>query len=53
MLFDAGHSDDQRMALMGYGVQFVTQAALEDLGVTDALQPGPVMPRDERMATLQ
>jgi aminoglycoside phosphotransferase (APT) family kinase protein len=53
MLFDAGHSDDQRMALMGYGVQFVTQAALEDLGVDEPHDPGPVMPRDERMATLQ
>jgi aminoglycoside phosphotransferase (APT) family kinase protein len=52
MLFDAGHSEDQRMALMGYGVQFVTQAALADLGVTEELDPGPVMPRDERMATL-
>jgi aminoglycoside phosphotransferase (APT) family kinase protein len=52
MLFDAGHTDDQRMALMGYGVQFVTQAALDDLGVADVLEPGPVMPRDERMAGL-
>jgi aminoglycoside phosphotransferase (APT) family kinase protein len=52
MLFDAGHTDDQRMALMGYGVQFVTQAALEDLGIREVLDPGPVMPRDERLATL-
>lgn len=53
MLFDAGHSDDQRMALMGYGVQFVTQSALTELGIDEPLDPGPVMPRDERMATLQ
>ena len=53
MLFDAGHSDDPRLAEMGYGVQFITQGALAELGVDGVLDPGPVMPRDERMATLE
>jgi aminoglycoside phosphotransferase (APT) family kinase protein len=53
MLFDAGHSDDRRLAEMGYGVQFVTQGALAELGIDEPLDPGAVMPRDERMALLR
>lgn len=52
MLFDAGHSDDARLAYMGYGMPIFTGPALAELGITDELEQGPVMPRDERMATL-
>lgn len=49
MLFDAGHSDDLRLAEMAFGVGFVTAAGLRDLGVDGELDAGPVAPRDERI----
>lgn len=52
MLFDASHSDDPRLAEMAFAVHILTQMALADLGVTDDLPSGPVMPRDERLATI-
>lgn len=52
MLFDAGHSDDPRLGLMGYGVHMFTVPALAELGVGDAPEPGAVLPRDERLAAL-
>jgi aminoglycoside phosphotransferase (APT) family kinase protein len=53
MLFDAGHTDDPGFALMGYGIPIFTGPALTELGVDDELDQGPVMARDDRLATLQ
>jgi aminoglycoside phosphotransferase (APT) family kinase protein len=52
MLFDAGHSDDPRLAYMAYGMPIFTEPALAELGIDDELEHGAVMPRDERLATL-
>ena len=48
-LFDDGVTDDQRFMLMAYGIPLFTQMGLSDLGVTEQLDDGPVMPREERM----
>jgi len=53
MLFDAGHSDDPRFAQMGMAVHPFTRKALAELGIEDALEPGPVLPRAERMRLLE
>ena len=50
MLFEDGHSDDLRLYEMGWGVDFTTRPGLADLGITDALETGPVMPSDARLA---
>jgi aminoglycoside phosphotransferase (APT) family kinase protein len=52
MLFDAGHTDDQRLGLMGYGVAMFTTPALAELGITDPPEDGAVLPRAERLAEL-
>jgi aminoglycoside phosphotransferase (APT) family kinase protein len=49
MLFDAGHSDDPRFALMGQVVPMMTRMALSDLGIGEQLDDGPVAPREERI----
>ena len=41
-LFESGHSDDLRLAEMVIGIPFMTALALQDLGVTDTLEAGPV-----------
>ncbi|GAT10000.1 phosphotransferase family protein [Mycolicibacterium novocastrense] len=43
-LFDSGVTDDQRFRLNAYGIPLFTQMGLADLGVTDKLDDGPVMP---------
>ena len=48
-LFDDGATDDQRFMLNAYGIPIFTQMGLADLGVTEALDDGPVMPSEERM----
>jgi aminoglycoside phosphotransferase (APT) family kinase protein len=48
-LFDDGVTDDQRFVLNAYGIPLFTQMGLADLGVTEQLDDGPVMPRDERV----
>jgi aminoglycoside phosphotransferase (APT) family kinase protein len=53
MLFDAGHSDDLRLAEMSLGVELVTQAGLHDLGIDETLEAGPVAPRHERIHEVQ
>ncbi len=50
MLFDAGHSDDLRFALLGHSVPWITQTALQELGLDPDIEPGPVVPREERVA---
>ena len=53
MLFDAGHSDDPRLAEMGYAIRMITPPALEDLGIEEDLEWGPVLASKERRATLK
>ncbi len=53
MLFDAGHSDDQRFLLNASGIGLLTQLGLADLGIDDRPDDGPVMPRDERIRAAQ
>jgi hypothetical protein len=44
MLFDAGHTDDARLGLMGHGVDMFTTPALAELGVDDPPEQGAVLP---------
>ncbi len=53
MLFDAGHSDDQRFMLNAYGISPLTQLGLAELAIDEKLSDGPVMPSDERIASVQ
>jgi aminoglycoside phosphotransferase (APT) family kinase protein len=53
MLFDAGHSDDLRLAGMASVVPFVTQLALGELGVSERPEPGPMTVREERLAEVK
>ena len=48
-LFDDGVTDDQRFMLNAYGIPLFTQMGLADLGVTEQLDDGQVMPTEERM----
>ncbi|AEV76226.1 putative aminoglycoside phosphotransferase [Mycolicibacterium rhodesiae NBB3] len=52
-LFDDGVTDDQRFMLNAYGIPLFTQMGLADLGVTEQLDDGPVMPSEERMKQAQ
>jgi aminoglycoside phosphotransferase (APT) family kinase protein len=49
MLFDAGHSDDLRLAEMARVVPLVTGLALRELGVAECPEHGPVTARAERV----
>ena len=49
MLFDSGESDDLRLAEMGPIVHWYTQKALVEVGLDPDIEPGPVMPRQERL----
>lgn len=53
MLVDGGHSDDQKLMLAAYGTSMLTQVGLSELGIDEALDDGPVLPRVERIAQLQ
>ena len=53
MLFEAGHTDDMRYLEMALGIDMTTQPGLRDLGVTDELEAGPVIPSDARIAEAQ
>jgi aminoglycoside phosphotransferase (APT) family kinase protein len=53
MLFDAGHSDDERFLLNASGISVLTQLGFADLGIEEKLDDGPVMPRDERVKQVQ
>ena len=48
-LFEDGATDDQRFMLNAYGIPIFTQMGLADLGVTEQLEDGPVLPTEERM----
>jgi aminoglycoside phosphotransferase (APT) family kinase protein len=45
MLYDSGASDDERFMLNAYGISLLTQLGLADLGITETLDDGPVLPR--------
>jgi aminoglycoside phosphotransferase (APT) family kinase protein len=49
-LFDDGSSDDPRFIDMAYTVPYLTQQALTELGIDEELEPGPLLPREERVA---
>jgi aminoglycoside phosphotransferase (APT) family kinase protein len=51
MLFDTGVSDDQRFVLNASGISPLTQLGLAELGIVEQLADGPVLPRDERIAS--
>jgi aminoglycoside phosphotransferase (APT) family kinase protein len=53
MLVDGGHSDDQKLMLAAYGTSMLTQVGLSELGIDEALDDGPVLPREERIQELQ
>lgn len=48
-LFDDGWTDDTRFLYMAHAVVFMTQQALTELGITENLETGPVLPRQERI----
>ncbi|MDG2306733.1 MAG: phosphotransferase family protein [Candidatus Binatia bacterium] len=53
MLVDSGASDDLRLASMGGVVPMFTDRALKELGIDEALDSGPVAPRDERLRAVK
>lgn len=53
MLVDGGYSDDQKLMLAAYGTSMLTQVGLSELGIDEALDDGPVLPREERIQQLQ
>ena len=53
MLFDSGESDDPRFSMMGRVVAMYTTPAFADIGLDDVGDQGAVMPRSERLATLE
>jgi aminoglycoside phosphotransferase (APT) family kinase protein len=49
MLIEDGHSDDQKLVLAAYGTSLMTKVGLTELGIEEALDDGPVLPREERI----
>lgn len=49
MLFDAGHSEDLRLAEMAHVVPLVTELALRELGIAERPDHGPVAVRAQRL----
>ncbi|HUJ66934.1 MAG TPA: phosphotransferase family protein [Acidimicrobiales bacterium] len=52
-LFDAGYSDDLRLMEMTAAIAPVTRRALQELGLDEDLDPGPVRPREDRVHQVQ
>ena len=52
-LFDDGVTDDERFVMNACGIPLFTQIGLADLGVTEQLDDGPVLPREERINQAQ
>lgn len=48
MLYDNGDSDDERFVLNAHGISLLTQLGLADLGITEKLDDGPVLPTSAR-----
>lgn len=53
MLVDAGHSDDQKLVLAAYGTSLLTTVGLNELGITEKFEDGPVLPSAERLQEVQ
>jgi len=49
-LFDDGHTDDLRFASMARMIPGYTRQALGELGIEEQFEPGPLLPRPERVA---
>ena len=49
MLVEDGHSDDQKLVLAAYGTPLMTKVGLDELGIEEPLDDGPVLPREERI----
>lgn len=49
MLVESGDSDDPKLALAAYGTSLLTSVGLDELGITDKPDDGPVMPNEERV----
>ena len=49
MLVEDGHSDDQKLVLAAHGTPLMTKVGLAELGIDEALDDGPVLPREERI----
>ena len=45
MLYDEGHSSDEKLLLAAYGTGLLTKVGLSELGVDEDLDDGPVLPR--------
>jgi hypothetical protein len=52
-LFDAGHTDDLRLADMAQAVHPVTVRGLADLGVHAPLESGPLLPSKARVEAVR
>jgi aminoglycoside phosphotransferase (APT) family kinase protein len=53
MLVEAGHSDDHKLVTAAHGTALLTTVGLNELGVDEKLDDGPVMPSEERMHEVQ
>jgi aminoglycoside phosphotransferase (APT) family kinase protein len=53
MLFDAGSTEDPRLAQMARGIEIMTPLGLRDLGVDEKLEMGPIHPREGRLQELR
>jgi len=49
MLIEDGHSQDPKLGLAAYGTSLLTASGLAELGITESLQDGPVMPDEQRL----
>jgi aminoglycoside phosphotransferase (APT) family kinase protein len=52
-LFDEGHSDDLRLGQMTNAIHPLTRQALRELGIDEELDPGLVLPRQERVQEVE
>jgi aminoglycoside phosphotransferase (APT) family kinase protein len=52
-LVDAGYSDEQRFIDLAHAVPFLTSFGLHDMGIDDELDPGPYLPRQERIRAVK
>jgi aminoglycoside phosphotransferase (APT) family kinase protein len=52
-LFDNRHSDDLRFGQMTNAIHPLTRQALHELGIDEELEPGPVLPRPERVREVE
>ena len=52
-LVDAGHSDDPRFVGLAHAVPFLTSFGLRDMDIDEDLDPGPYLPRPERLRAIE